>query len=64
MGYGGLLGAKMKQVARLPLDFAHYGDESIRISAGKLPPGEYALSRIGPLVSPLGNQSLFCFGVD
>jgi hypothetical protein len=54
----------MKQVARLPLDFAHYGDESIRISAGKLPPGEYALSRIGPLVSPLGNQSLFCFGVD
>jgi hypothetical protein len=65
LGYGGLLGAKMKEVAHLPLDFAHYGDESIKITVvGKLPRGEYALARMGPLVSPLGHQSLFCFGVD
>ena len=64
-GYGGLLGAKVKEVAHLPLDFAHYGDESIRITVvGKLAPGEYALARIGPLAAYGGNQSLFCFGVD
>lgn len=63
IGYGGLLGAKMKEVAHLPLDFARYGEESIKITAGKLQPGEYSLARIGP-IGPLGNQTLFCFGVD
>jgi hypothetical protein len=41
----------------LPLTFAHYGDSSIRITTGPLPPGEYAVSR-------LYAQTVFCFGVD
>ena len=62
IGYGGLLGAKMKEVAHLPLNFAHYGDESIKITVvGNLPPGEYSLGRMGPMG---GNQTVFCFGVD
>lgn len=65
IGYGGLLGAKAKEVAHLPLDFTHYGDESIKITVvGKLAPGEYAFSRVGPLALYGGAQNLFCFGVD
>lgn len=41
----------------VPVTFSKYGEQSIKISAGPLPPGEYALS-----VSY--GQSLFCFGVD
>ena len=41
----------------LPVTFARYGDTSIRMTTGHLPPGEYALSR-------LYAQTVFCFGVD
>lgn len=42
---------------QLPLTFARYGESSFKVSAGALPPGEYALSRAY-------GQELFCFGVD
>ena len=41
----------------LPLTFARYGDSSLKMMTGPLPPGEYALSR------PYA-QTVFCFGVD
>jgi len=41
----------------LPVSFAHYGAASIKMTAGPLPPGEYAVSR-------LYAQTVFCFGVD
>jgi len=41
----------------LPVTFARYGTSSIRMTAGSLPPGEYAVSR-------LYAQTVFCFGVD
>lgn len=41
----------------LPLIFVRYGDSSLKMTTGPLPPGEYALSRpYAPIV--------FCFGVD
>ena len=41
----------------LPVEFAKYGDASIKLHTGPLPPGEYAVSRIY-------GQTVFCFGVD
>lgn len=41
----------------LPLSFARYGDSSLKMMTGPLPPGEYALSR------PYA-QIVFCFGID
>jgi hypothetical protein len=41
----------------LPVTFARYGASSIKITAGPLVPGEYALSR-------LYGHTVFCFGVD
>ncbi|MGA2350035.1 MAG: hypothetical protein ABSF70_06360 [Terracidiphilus sp.] len=41
----------------LPVTFSRYGDSSLKLTTGPLPPGEYALS--GPYVQPI-----FCFGVD
>jgi len=41
----------------LPVEFSKYGDNSFKLRAGPLPPGEYA-------VSCLHRQTVFCFGVD
>jgi hypothetical protein len=41
----------------LPVEFARYGKESIKVVTGPLTPGEYALS-----VSY--GQTLYCFGID
>lgn len=41
----------------LPLTFTRYGDSSLKMTTGPLPPGEYALSR------PYA-QIVFCFGID
>jgi hypothetical protein len=41
----------------LPVTFSRYGASSIKITAGPLVPGEYALNR-------LYDQTVFCFGVD
>jgi hypothetical protein len=41
----------------LPVNFSRYGESSLRLSSESLPPGEYALVR-------LGGQSAFCFGID
>jgi hypothetical protein len=43
--------------AALPVTFSKYGASSIKVAAGLLPPGEYALKSIY-------SQSVFCFGVD
>lgn len=59
-GYGGLMGAKAKDMAHLPMEFARYGADSIKVTSGQLPPGEYGIGRIGIL----GAQAVFCFGVD
>jgi len=42
----------------LAVEFSHYGKSSLKISAGTLPPGEYALS------PHAFAQTIFCFGVD
>ncbi len=59
VAYGGLLGAKAKDMAHLPLDFARYGEGSIKVTTSELPPGEYAIGRIG-----IGTKAVFCFGID
>jgi len=41
----------------LPVTFTKYGASSIKVTAGALPAGEYALSRASAL-------DVFCFGVD
>lgn len=41
----------------MPIDFAKYGAGSLKLASAPLPPGEYALVRIG-------GQSAFCFGID
>jgi hypothetical protein len=41
----------------VPAEFSHYGDHSLKLATGPLPPGEYAVGR-------LYAQALFCFGVD
>jgi hypothetical protein len=41
----------------LPVTFARYGNSSLKITTGPLPPGEYALGR--PYI-----QTVFCFGID
>jgi hypothetical protein len=41
----------------LPVEFSKYGNNSFKMRAGPLPPGEYALSCIR-------RQTVFCFGVD
>ncbi len=42
---------------QIPISFARYGASSHRITATKLAPGEYALSRVY-------GQDVYCFGVD
>ncbi|HEV3334110.1 MAG TPA: hypothetical protein VG096_24155 [Bryobacteraceae bacterium] len=41
----------------VPVEFSRYGKTSLKISAGRLPAGEYALGH------PY-SQTVFCFGVD
>jgi len=41
----------------LPVEFSKYGNNSFKLRAGPLPPGEYA-------VSCIRRQTAFCFGVD
>jgi hypothetical protein len=41
----------------LPVDFTKYGNVSLRMAAGNLPPGEYAIGK------PYG-PAVFCFGAD
>ena len=41
----------------LPVEFAKYGASSLKMTTAPLPPGEYAVSRVG-------GQTVFCFGVD
>ena len=41
----------------VPAEFSQYGDHSLKVTAGPLPPGEYAVGR-------LYGAALFCFGVD
>lgn len=53
---GGSVNTNLAQ-GSLPVTFAKYGTSSIKLTAGVLPPGEYALSRASAL-------DLFCFGVD
>ncbi len=57
-GHASLIGAATMGVPAetLPLDFVRYGEGSFRVSAGNLPPGEYALGRT--------YGTVYCFGVD
>jgi hypothetical protein len=60
-GHASVAGASVKTnltQRALPIVFARYGKYSIKISAGSLPRGEYALSRANY------PQTVFCFGVD
>jgi hypothetical protein len=41
----------------MSVNFSRYGNSSIKVNAGTLPPGEYALSHVYA-------QTVFCFGVD
>jgi hypothetical protein len=45
------------QAGALPVDFSKYGEYSLQMKAGALPPGEYA---IGKPYAP----AVFCFGID
>jgi hypothetical protein len=41
----------------MTVEFSTYGEWSVKMSTKDLPPGEYAVGR-------LGGQAVFCFGVD
>jgi hypothetical protein len=41
----------------LPVEFSRYGNSSLKMTTGDLPPGEYAVGK------PYG-PAVFCFGVD
>ena len=41
----------------LPVEFTKYGEGSLKLTTGTLPPGEYAVGRAY-------GQAAFCFGVD
>jgi hypothetical protein len=59
----GLFSATSKMdaaVDELPVEFARYGNSSIRLTTKPLPPGEYAL---GQSYGGLG-LAVYCFGVD
>ena len=51
------IGTNMVQ-GGLPVEFAKYGDGSLKMTTAALPPGEYAVSKSYP------GQAVFCFGVD
>lgn len=53
---GGSMNISLTQ-GSLPLAFARYGQSSIKLTTGRLEPGEYALSRAY-------GADLFCFGID
>lgn len=58
-----LASASAHTIGGLPLSFARYGKESVRISVGALPPGEYVLmSGFTGLIGP--DQAVYCFGID
>jgi hypothetical protein len=60
-GHASVAGASIKTnltQGAFPIVFTRYGKSSIKISAGSLPPGEYALGRANY------PQTVFCFGVD
>jgi hypothetical protein len=54
---GGSVATSMVQ-GGLPVEFAKYGDASLKMTTGALAPGEYAVSKAYP------GQAVFCFGVD
>lgn len=44
----------------LPVTFTRYGNSSVKMTVGSLPPGEYAIGKVYGAIVPI----MFCFGVD
>jgi hypothetical protein len=48
----------------LPVKWTKYGNQSLRVTLGSLPAGEYCASPLGQEVAEQRVVTVFCFGVD
>ena len=48
----------------LPVTFTRYGNSSVKMTVGSLPPGEYVLSSRPPGENAYYAKVAFCFGID